>query len=387
MAKKNYRTLILMPYLPLEGRINFSGITLWSFKKSRKEFIKDLALSTHLDKLVSCYQFHNGKPIPNPTIIFIGKAGFSNPIAKSIAKIEALKNILLFTCVTENNSWSFVTSDNFEVFYQRFNVGNDNIATQAGAIHRISTGGYKLGQITFAKPEHVNIPLRLRLKASILRALEECLKHSAKESSKSQIIQSLNPFFNAYRNSHEHSWASRILLLIIAFELLFGKTGRNSFRRNIQKYSVYDSSIKLPTYSYPEIDTRTGKPFNDEDLTLNQIWAEEFYKLRHRIIHGDTIYSDDFVFKDLLGIVKPTEPHFYIAINFFVVCLLNKLREISFKNVPHYVINPDLKGTLFTKTFSGIKNETFKIADLSLYDTLMTYTLEEGELKKKNNQL
>src|SRR5688572_2111149 len=117
---RKYNTLILVPYLPLNGCIKFSNLLVWSFEKNKDEFVKDPALKAHLEKIASCYQYHNGKAIQNPTVISINKADFSNPTGKSVSKIEVLKNVLLFAMVLENNSWSFITSDNFEVFYQRF---------------------------------------------------------------------------------------------------------------------------------------------------------------------------------------------------------------------------------------------------------------------------
>lgn len=362
MPRPKFKTLIIMPYLPLEGVIKFSGLKLWSFQKNLDQFVKDEPLKEHLKKLTGCYQFYRGHVLQNPTIISVGKADFSNPSRRTIAKIEALKNILLLASVLENNSWSFTTSDNFEVFYQRFNVGDDNISTSGGSIHRILAGGYKLGEIAFTKPEHINIPLKFGAKGSIIRALEDCLTNSSTIPAKSQVIQSLNPFFNAYRNSHEHSPQSRILLMIMAFELLFGETGRPQFRTNIQRYSTLSSPLTMPTHNYPIVNY--GRVTSNEQLTLNQIWAEEFYKLRHKIIHGDSVYSDDFIFKDLLSLVSPREPYFSIAVNFFVVCVINKLRDLGFTNVPRLVINPNARAGLFTKNISGIKNETFKLEEI-----------------------
>lgn len=359
MPKQKFKTLLVMPYLPLEGALRFDNLIIWSYHKKKDEFIKDDSLKNHLDRLVACYRFLNGGIIRNPSIVSVNKINFSTPRSTTIAKIEVMKNVLLLAGVLENKSWSFVTSDNFEVFYQGFNVGDENVATQAGAIHRITAGGYKIPEIAFIKPEHINVPLHFRPKASVISALENCMVNSFSDSAKSRVIQSLNPFFNAYRNSHEHSRQSRILLLIIAFELLFGETERINFRKNIQKYSTYGSNYQMSVHKYPIINR--GRVMSKEQLTLNQIWAEEFYKLRHKIIHGDTVYDDDFILQDLLGLKKPREPHFSIAVNFYLVCLLNKLRDIGFTNVPHLIINPDSKNRLFVKNISGIEEETFKI--------------------------
>ena len=66
----------------------------------------------------------------------------------------------------------------------------------------------------------------------------------------------------------------------------------------------------------------------------------------------------------MLSLVSPREPYFAIAVNFFVVCAINKLRDLGFTNVPRLVINPDARAGLFTKNISGIKNETFKLEEI-----------------------
>lgn len=372
--KRSYKTLILMPYLPLEGLIKFDGLSIWSYKKLSGQMIKDDALRAHLNSLMGCYQHVKGSPIQNPAVVSTNQVKFTNPTRQTIAKIEVLKNILLFLGILENNSWSFISSDNFEVFYQRFNVGDLNLSTQGGAIHRILSGGYKIGEIAFIKPEYVHLPMSFRPNGKIFRSLEDCMINSSKDANKSRVIQSLNPLFNAYRNSHEHSWQSRILLLIMAFELLFGETERENFRKNIQKYSLLGATGSLKTYKYPIINTKTGKTIVEEELTLNQIWAEEFYKLRHRIIHGDTVFSEDFIFRDLLKLTKPREPHFYIAINFFVVCLTNRLRELGFTEVDNYIINPEAQSVYLGKVISGIKDELFKIESITSIQSLYRAT-------------
>lgn len=348
-----------MPYLPINGLFKYENFIIWPYHSKKHDLIKDGVLLEHLDKLVESYQLQNGGIIRNPTVVSVNSVKFSNPNRFSISKIEAMKNALLFAGVLENNQWNFITSDNLETYYQRFIVGEMNISMQGGVIHRILAGGYKLGEVAFLKPEHVNIPFHFRPSGNLIRALEDCMEHATSVPGKNQVIQALSPFFNVYRNSHEQSQQSRILLLIIAFELLFGESGRPKFKKNVLKYSTLGFTKKFKTYNYPIVNY--GNVTNHEQLTLHQIWAEEFYKLRHKIIHGDTVFNDDLVFKDLNGLVKPREPHFYIAVNFFVACVVNKLRELGFSRVFHLAIDPEAKEPYIGKHISGIKNERFKI--------------------------
>jgi len=355
-----FNTLMILPYLPLSDSLQLDNILIWSYKHKKDLLIRDDFLRYFIGQLLSCYKLQNGVSLDNPSIISVRNANFNNPSRKTVNTIEAIKNILLFAGVLEINSWNVITSDNFEVFYQRFNLGNNNIATQGGALHRITTGGHTLNRISFIKPEHINIPLKLQFNSTIVSALIDCYLNKDTDINKNQIIQSLNPFFDAYRNSHELSRQTRLLNLVMAFEMLFGRSKREHFRFDIERLSSL-GAVTQQKYSYPIINTTNGDMIDILDLTYNQIWAEEFYKLRHRIIHGNTISRSDFEFYDVLGLLKKHDPHFYIAVNFYIVCVLNKLRSLGYTSIPHYYINSGKSNNILSKNISGIVNEQFQI--------------------------
>ncbi len=355
----SYKTLIIMPYLPLSSGLKIDNILIWSFKNKQNNMIHDVALRNQVSSLLTCYKTNGGRIIDNPAVVSIRQPTFANPTQNSINKLEMVKNILLFANVWENNQWSFVTSDNFETYYQRFVMGSDAISTSGGWIHRIMTGGYNVGEVTFVKPDHINIPFdRRRLNSALVSALTDCIINQTRDVEKARIVQALNPFFNTYRNSNELSYQTRMLNLIMAFELLFGQSSRSHFRNNIRRLS--HTNTHPQTFHYPIINTTNGEVLEVADLTMNEIWGEEVYKLRHKIIHGNSVENHDFSFNDLLGIVARHEPHFYIAVNFFMVCVINRLREIGFINVPKVYIHAG-ENRVSAKNISGIDSEFFQI--------------------------
>lgn len=374
MNKQKYKTLIFMPYYSIKNIIKIDNITLCSYKNSLNQFVVDEKTNKHIRKIISCYQGYGGKKIENPTIIFT-KTKFANPTLKTITKIENLKKILFFSSVVKNNSWSFVTSDNFEIIYQRFNEENENISTRSGSIHQISSGGYKINETIFQTPTHIFLSnLSNNFEPEILKGLIKCLKIVDKDKKCNQIIQSLHPFFNAYRNSNEHTWPERILLMTMAFELLFGEdkiTDSNDFRKNIHKYSNYQTN-KTVTKRFLYPIEREKREVKYRYLSYNQIWAEEFYKLRNKTIHGNTVNTEDFYFKDLVEISSNTNPHFYIGLDFFVVCLTNILRELNLIKNFHWIITPTKEKAIFQKSFTGLNKPIFGIEDLKIYDILKT---------------
>ncbi len=352
--------------MSLDKVLKFNGLIIWPYNNLKNQYIKDEVLKSHIDKIVKSYTTLKGWPERNPAIISTPDAGFNNPNIRTANKIEVLKNILLFSSILNMRMFP-VTSENFEVYYHRFKVGEHNISTDAGMLFPIRSGGYELGKVRFMKPDYIHTPLGDRVDINIFNALEKCFSGSNENREMNSIIQSLNPFFNAFVNIHSLSWYSRILLLLIAFEILFTETKRENFRKNIEKYSIDNNNLQREIYQY-EIRKIDGKKIDSKMLSINQIWAEEFYRLRDKIIHGNPILQTDYYFKDQLGLAKKHQHHFVIATNFFVVCLINKLREINYSEIPEMIIseNPRIPISIF-----GNDNEQFKIGKPN-WDRLLT---------------
>jgi len=370
MARKGYSTITIMPYLSLTDEIRFDNLRIWPFHKFSCKYISDISLRNHIGKILSTYTYIGGKVIENPAIITNAEYKFPNIYSKSIQRIQYLKRAFLIPCMLEMLPWSFITSDNFSCYYQRFQIGEDRISPLAGAIHPIQTGGYNIKKIKFQKPGYIHLPNKpIGINIPVLEALFHIYRTQNDGLDKVNIVNSIQPFFYAYMNISDIGIHSRILNLIMAFELLFGDASgnRENFRNNILKYTNQIPNSE-PRQLYPIINTRTGVQFKKIKLSFIEIWAEEFYKLRHKIIHGTIPTKEDFIFKDLNGCIQQHDPHFSIGVNVFIVCVLRKLIELKYKDIPSYYISTGKP--IMTKCISGIKNELFKIDDQSCTEGL-----------------
>ncbi len=347
MSKVQHKTAVLMPYAPLKVELDIGGIKFIPFQKLKVNPKIDKAVLDHLTKIVATYKNLGGSQIHNPTFIFVNNINFKNPTRASIERIETAKNLLAFLGIMRMVSFSFVTSDNFEVIYQSFVLGDDHVSTRAGSIHSIMTGGYQLPKVTFYKPEYINLPFDIGTDNNTLSAFNKELFTNPPRDEFLRILRSLEFFFDAYRNSYDVTWYSRILLIFIALEVILDCETRPQFRNRLQDLCTHKRFVgKEKTYSYPIMNTQTGIKMNDENLTYKQIWAEEFYKLRHNIIHHGVIPKDWLVFKDLLGITKRTIGHFYIAERFYISVVLQTLRRLGYTNIPDETIIEDPKEIL-----------------------------------------
>jgi len=105
--------------------------------------------------------------------------------------------------------------------------------------------------------------------------------------------------------------------MVTAFETLLDIDNRRDFRKLIGDLCCELDESKQ---NYEIIDTRTCKTICDEQLTRKQIWAEEFYKCRHRFIHGDDACPHQ--------LDTESTPHFKNATVFFRYCFRKKLETL-----------------------------------------------------------
>lgn len=368
MPRQHYKVLVIMPYLSLRGRFNILGFTFLSAKNDLPSYITNSGLLSHIRSILSMYKSPSAHAVQNPTIVTYSGTAFRKLQSKTISELYDIRSALIFSSFLKNNSWSFSTTDNFEIVFQRFNVGDDGIALQGGFLHGILSGGLRISNTVFTTPPHIHVStFENGFEGRVLAALIKCIDQQESVPGCSTIIRSLKSYASAYRNSHEIDQASRILSMITAFELLFGVSSRAQFRSNILNYS---EELSPTRYSYQEEDTRTG---NSRPITLTgiQIWAEEFYKLRHKIIHGDIVTYEDYSFVDMTNsLFTNANPHLAIAFEVYTVCITNKLRELGLLSDYHLVITEKKNHKFNDKNFMNISNREFTIVDRGLHDLL-----------------
>lgn len=368
MPRQSFKLLVIMPYLSLKGRLDILGFSFLSAKNNLPTYISDPDLLAHIQKILSTYKSPSGHPVGNGTVVTYSGNSFSKLQARTMNKLYDIRSALIFASFLKNNSWSFTTTDNFELVFQRFNVGDDGLALQGGAMHGILVGGLTISGTVFTTPSHIYVSTSNNsFEPNVLYALIECIKQQDTNPGCSAIIRSLRSFSSANRNSPEIDEASRVLSLITAFELLFGVSSRAQFRANVLRYS---EELAPQNYPYLEVNTANG---SSRPITVAgiQVWAEEFYKLRHKIIHANLVTYEDYRFKDITGnLFSNNNPHIAIAIEVYAVCLTNKLRELGLLQDYHLVITEKRNYHSTDRNLMNIQNKEFTIVDRHLHDIL-----------------
>lgn len=371
MTNNNFSQVAFMPFAKAKTEFKISGISFWPFGDKQNEYIQDTKIRDRLNKIFETYITTCGQKIDSFTIASTGIIDFHRFSQAEIDSLEQAKYILSFICIEKNNKRRFeprekkgsyvnwCTADNFEIVFQNFELEKDFIAPRSGAIHSI-TDCIPLEGAKFTLPTWINNHFVIDYDPSLLSALELCLDMRDSNPDCQKIIRSLEWFYDAYKNSHDVSHKTRIIMLSTAFETLldlddnvkYGKKGDFCIKID----GLFGNKEKPETKKLTIIKTKKGTA--TENLTEKQRWAVNFYELRSDIVHGDEIPVQRLYYGNKLR-------HFDVAELFFIMSVKKKLEIIPECNFTSYdeIVVGDSGNFEF-------KNGTFKAVAVKVLERL-----------------
>lgn len=325
--------IAFLPYAPLLHETQLGDVRFYPIKPGQRnvlyKHIKDRAIREHIKAFFRQHQTIGKFEIENIALATVGDLNLRVLNDEEMAKLEIAKHILTFACIDRNRYFDWCTSDNFEIIYQSFIPGNMSIAPVSGAIHSMMDGGWEIKDIVFSKPHWIKIPSYVDYDKDLLSAFERCL--TDKDDLQNQrILRSLGWYYNAYKNTHDISQFSRILMMATAFETLLGlgNEKRRKFRSKIHKLLGEDSELSIPI----TVPTKDGGK-TTELWSAKQVWADCFYKLRSAIVHGDSIKHEQINYNN--------RGHFFIADRFYRECVKRILENKKYygKYIPAFGVH------------------------------------------------
>jgi len=330
---KKYSQIIFFPFLRFKTNfdLSFDRLNLENLEEflscrltadSERSYIKRLLASNKI----------MGETNNEIKIIYNKKNEQLEPADDNTIRLIEEYKILLFissvsACninITKYSGHFIATSDSFSVVYQNFDFESEWTGFTAGGIIRNNSVGYKIDELIFEKPPFVRVN-----ELSFDIDLFKCLKRSRKISTTfyRRITRSIESLMQGYHNSDDISNDVKILSIVRAFEILFDlpeREPRKYFKDKIEKYCQLVNERKYK-YKFKVI-----KSLKESQGSIHQIWADRFYILRNHIIHGNSIKSNEYVFRGV--------SHINIAVQFYIVALKNLLNELFDKKYFYDVI-------------------------------------------------
>lgn len=204
---------------------------------------------------------------------------------------------------------SAMTTENFELVFQNFQVGRDHLSLESGVLVRLTSMGYKLSRTRFARPAYVPSPAPFSIDDGLLTALESRLGRHPQLVRR--ILRSAAIFCESYYNTPALEMSARVMLQTSAFEALLELPEfdqRKEFKTRIS------TLLKTPGRRVSFLSKRSnGKKARESGSDL-VFWADRFYSLRNGLAHGDRVPTTEYVFRG-------AQHHLLISPQVFLACI------------------------------------------------------------------
>lgn len=318
MTLPKYLQFHFLPYLPLKDDLRFGKVLLWSFYRKKDEYLADELIRKQMQTYVERHVKDPVKCDPVDCVVIAShdSPDYLRPLTPGqLEEMEHAVRSLCFCSLLQKLSLFSVSSDNFQLLQQNFVPGDPGIAISSGSWIRSKEGGMAVDEVLFVKPRYVRLPPQISFDEKLLRALEESQKDESNTTFHRRVMRALEWVGYAYTNVDGFSYFSRIVMMATAFEILLdGFQGRRGFVGKIEG---------LVCSQREETEVRsvaTEKSRHDEEHTLKGWWASEFYELRSRVVHGNSLADDD-------ANNRKGQKYFSLAVEFFAQCLRKILNE------------------------------------------------------------
>lgn len=281
LAEASYRQANYLLHLPLEKPLPLGSFVLWPYNKLRSKRIESPQVRQHLNKLFKLMRDSRGRPLKCIAVLSEADSKAFDPVSEET--LERMRDAVggLFLCsILQNNSITgAVSSENFQLITQNFQPGSDGWATSDGSYIRTTSGGLKLKDAGIRLPGYVPDPSRLTYDEKLLAGLMKCLVASSSQS-KDRIFRAIRWVSYAYSNIEHFPYQNRILLLMIAFEILSdAKDSFNQFTFGTwldTMWGIVDADKSPSQEAWASGKGNFGVP---------GWWGVEFFRMRNAIIH------------------------------------------------------------------------------------------------------
>lgn len=289
------------------------NVKVWNYDRKADEYITDPAVRQRLDQIASA-NVGRWFPVRGIGIISVGKIDWREYTEEEAALCSEIRLLLFIHIIAStatiergaNTGHYQFTTDNFTQYIQGFGLETSRMAIQSGFIVRKRDMGLDLATIKFQQPDYVPSPTLFRSDKSLLKDLLTLRKTQKKLYRR--LLIAFEALSQAYTNDTTLNTVSRIPILASAYESLFDLPEQNQRRelKNFFRSHIAPTSSRKIRFTSQR---RNGFAWEVDDLSV--MWADKFYTLRNKIIHGKAIKSGELSFRG-------KQDHFDIAVIFFI---------------------------------------------------------------------
>lgn len=345
-----------LPFFPTPRGKEFDAkvgkVHLFNFWKFKDSYINDLAVRRKMESLCEMYVDEQGKPCHSMTIAVIDNNYSFSPLSEDQLK-ELRKYVLslLFCSIVKNEQNAAWASEHFNLYHQNFDLAQNWISYETGSYVRL-TQTIEIAKGRIFQPECIangswSYGYDERLFPALANAIED------KGNCNQALFRSLDWVRLAFSNSETTSWANRLVMLCIAFEVFFElpEQKENEFAARLEDL-LEVAQMESPRLPIISKKNKRGKPAkNNYDNTMYGWWARDFYWVRSEIVHKGELPEPEYRNQN-------QAPHHELALKMLHFCFYRELEKrgyLKYKVKPEYGDGRDIDRLLTLSEFREIE--------------------------------
>lgn len=287
MSKKPAYEILFMPWADLHQEYSCGPFRFVPWSRAT---VRNAKVKKFLDRYFKRHVDDCGNPVDGVAIVTTD-ASFEPLSKRLIEQARAAVDMFVFAAIapgvaagvrSDNPSLGPPTADAYKLFLQRFDPSDDTIAVTVGSSTHVS----RVERMVFHKPLDVGASAGFP-DHHLFQGLARLLTRKVKADVRKRLCRSLEWFRLAHAGGDDVSLFSKAVMMATAFEILFripegpGKT--RNFITAVEKQLNRQDTLKAT-----RTVSRKAKTF-DRTQTLPGWWADDFYDLRSRVVHGDPV--------------------------------------------------------------------------------------------------
>ena len=293
---KQHLMVSILPWAGLKSTVHVGPVEIWPATDEQLEArVPDVATREHLHAYFGCYVTERGAALECVNVCTLGQNDFRELTPEEHTVVRRAVDALLFAVIGNVARWSVArddssngppTAERFQLVHQNFRPGHTSLAVQSGPnLH----GGLDLSTARFTRPMSVG-GWDTRCNDTVLSALGRLLTEQQHETLRDRVFRALEWFRLAHIGADEVSELSRVVMMATAFEVLV-QAPRHG--KTVAIAQAIDA--RVATQSHARHPTTIGR--QTIDLSPVGQWGANFYDLRSRVVHGDSVPAADLVLK------------------------------------------------------------------------------------------
>jgi len=315
---KNIFQISFLPWVgdKIKESIKLGSVTFWPYFAEANQRINDPKVKACLDKFFRSYKDLQEKPVNTIIMCSSDDKDFHQLAENECNDLRNAVDALVFSaiapqivsavCQKNNPSGRFhpPSSNIFELL--TFNLSLDDNYFYVNT----SQGIWEIGKIIFHKPLAMGGTM-WKLDEKLIKGFDRCFLDKDWSNERERLFRSLEWFRLAHVEGSQVSDFSKIVMMATAFEILFDLP-REGKRREFVNY------IEKNIASIDFRRLRQAINEKEENWSLAGWWAWDFYDLRSRIVHGNSVSPSDLKYKGEIS-------HLIVADLVFWECIKREL--------------------------------------------------------------